>query len=208
MSQLIPELADWLNIATKNLALPATERIGLEIISHFDDAVGFYQAEGMAEAEAQAKALADLGDPAAAAKRFRKEHLTEGDVGSIKWLIKYYWFWPLYNCCLLVMFNRDHHLGFASLATASLCLIAGPIGLLMMARWRKPVPELRWLMAVQILSRCNFAILVFAGLWPTAAGCVLTLFYLCGTYCDSLWLKLRRIGDVWQKLPPPGATAA
>ena len=69
-------LSEWLDVATKKLSVSAEARIRSEIEAHFVEAVDEYMQNGSSEPVAQLLALEQLGDPKAAAKRFRKCHLT------------------------------------------------------------------------------------------------------------------------------------
>jgi hypothetical protein len=73
------KLSEWLETATRGLVPSAQARIHAEIEAHFAEAVSVRLQKGARLAEAQAAALADLGDAADAARRFRREHLTIGD---------------------------------------------------------------------------------------------------------------------------------
>lgn len=79
-------LEDWLEIATRKLAEPAKERIRAEIEAHYAEAVEAHREDGLSETDAQAAALAELGNPRAAGRRFRKSHLTEREA---EWLKKF-----------------------------------------------------------------------------------------------------------------------
>jgi hypothetical protein len=78
-------VGEWLAIATDSLVPTARERIKLEIEGHFADIVAARLAEGLIQEQANKAALVELGDPADAAKGFRKRHLTEEE---LKWLRK------------------------------------------------------------------------------------------------------------------------
>ena len=80
----VHDLPEWLEIATKNLAVPAKERILAEIDEHYTETVTSHLAEGMSESDAKISALAELGDARKAAKRFRKIHMTKWDAGQVK----------------------------------------------------------------------------------------------------------------------------
>src|SRR5260221_4530169 len=73
----LESLSKWLEIATKGLATAGKQRITQEIEAHFADAVEARVSQGKPEGVAKANALAELGDPTAAGKRFRKKHFTE-----------------------------------------------------------------------------------------------------------------------------------
>lgn len=84
---LLPErqtLSDWLRIASWRLADSAKERIRIEIEAHYNQAVEAHRGNGLSESAAQATALVELGDPEAAAKRFRKRHLTEWEAEKLR----------------------------------------------------------------------------------------------------------------------------
>src|ERR1700723_578386 len=53
---------------------------------HYAEAVSAHLAEGEPELAAQSTALAELGDPQAAAVNFQKSHLTESEAKSLKWM--------------------------------------------------------------------------------------------------------------------------
>ena len=85
----VRDLPEWLEIATKNLAVPAKERIRAEIDEHYTETVTSHLAEGMSESEANISALAELGDARKAAKRFRKIHMTKFDSAQVKFGVNY-----------------------------------------------------------------------------------------------------------------------
>ncbi len=76
-------LAEWLETATWYLVPAAEARIRAEIEAHYTEAIKAHLAGGASEPAAQAAALADLGDAHAAARRFRREHLTEKDATEV-----------------------------------------------------------------------------------------------------------------------------
>ena len=80
----VRDLPEWLEIATKNLAVPAKERIRAEIDEHYTETVASHLAEGLSESDAKIRALAELGDARKAAKRFRKIHMTKFDSAQVK----------------------------------------------------------------------------------------------------------------------------
>jgi hypothetical protein len=82
----VQTLSEWLEIATKKLAEPSKERIRAEIEAHYAEAIETHCDNGLSEGEAQTAALAELGNPKAARKRFRKQHLTEWEA---EWLKKF-----------------------------------------------------------------------------------------------------------------------
>jgi hypothetical protein len=79
-------LAGWLEIATDGLEAPARQRIANEIGAHYTEAVGVHMAAGESELSAERLAMADLGDPQEAAVNFRRNHLTESEAKSMRWM--------------------------------------------------------------------------------------------------------------------------
>jgi hypothetical protein len=72
-----PDLERWVGTATDGLAEISREEIRREIAAHYEEALQAHRSEGLDGASAHAAALADLGDPAAANRGFRKSHFTE-----------------------------------------------------------------------------------------------------------------------------------
>ncbi len=158
-------LSEWLEIATKKLAVPAKTRIRPEIEAHYADAVASHLANGSSVYAAWALALAELGDAKTAARRFRKSHLTEQEAERIKssahaarsilvLLFNYSLFafvifvmleilpWPRY----ISSHNRFQFLRFAF---EVLFFIALPTTCFVMARSSRLQNNLRWLLLLQ-----------------------------------------------------------
>jgi hypothetical protein len=70
------ELIRWLETANDGLCEEACQATRQEIESHYSDALKSYLAAGRSQAEARLVAMADLGDPREANRRFKKTHLT------------------------------------------------------------------------------------------------------------------------------------
>ena len=77
-------LAEWLVLATFGLIAPARDRIRREIEAHFVDGVARRVADGLALEDAEIAAALELGDAHAAAKAFRKQHLTEAEASWLR----------------------------------------------------------------------------------------------------------------------------
>ena len=82
-------LAEWLEIATEKLSHPAKSRISADITSHYDEAVHGHVQNGLPAPAAQVAALAELGDEKAAARRFRRAHLTQSEFRKVAALVTY-----------------------------------------------------------------------------------------------------------------------
>jgi hypothetical protein len=228
MSAPIQNLDEWLKTATGELwfgelAGPAKERIKLEIKSHFEDAVAAHQTEGLTGTEAQARALADLGDAHAAAKRFRKTHLTEWEAKRLLscWSVPrsmslvVLFGAPLISLCLIFYFLTKTHLsllvpgilGIVFLLAISISVVVArrhdfrvhPRCLLGLDLFQKVMPRIIFPMAIpQLWGWDGFSFL---------------LVVLLGTSIFNfptlrLWLKLWKTPEVAQELPPPGQAAA
>lgn len=218
----------WVQIAADQLSSPAKERVQLEIQSHFDEAVESHQSEGASEAESQARALEDLGDPKAAGKRFRKSHLTESEANYLGGLLKFHgdlgqnvWLATLFYGSSLVVIAR----GWFALAKTrypvtrtALSLIIS-LALYPLMSWlarRRGSRSLRVLVALDYGAfYAPLAILVclrdFAGLVTTLVLLFLLVLVavsgvLIGRETRSLlafrlMFKLPRIGDVRSEIP-------
>jgi hypothetical protein len=77
-----PNLKTWLVNARKNLVLEAKKLVSEQILEHYSSAVERYQLEGNSVLEAEAKALADLGDASLAAKKFEQSYLTYAEMAE------------------------------------------------------------------------------------------------------------------------------
>jgi hypothetical protein len=77
-------LENWLETATEGITTAGKERIAREIEAHYADAVTALREKGESEESTQAKALAELGKPRLAGRRFRREYLTEADLAYVK----------------------------------------------------------------------------------------------------------------------------
>ncbi len=80
----INNLQDWLEVATGDLVASAEKRIRLEIETHYAEATADHMVGGCPESVARARALAELGDPRTAARRFRKRHLTKWEAEKVE----------------------------------------------------------------------------------------------------------------------------
>lgn len=149
---LLPErqnLSDWLRIATWRLSDCAKERIRTEIEAHYSQSVEAHHENGLSESAAQAAALLELGDPEAAGKRFRKQHLTESESEKLEKLDKRARsIWNLLGCyfvfCVFTFWgNRlaHHHSLPLYLVFASLVMVALPTLSFLVARYCKARPN-------------------------------------------------------------------
>jgi len=79
---------EWLDTATRDLVPSAQGRVRPEIEAHYAEAVKSRLDKGSSETVAQAAALAELGSPYAAAKRFSHAYLTTTDTRVIADLLE------------------------------------------------------------------------------------------------------------------------
>jgi hypothetical protein len=212
-------LAEWLRMATAKLCLPAQERIRLEIEAHFTESLESHQATGCSEADAQAAALAELGDATAAAKRFRRRHLTEKEAkwvgsrlnysGPLAFLFALYAFYALSFVCFLPILKR-HHASPGFPAGALLLVAALQTMGFFVLRGKIYKPDIRLYVLIQVLSLgCIILFLLWYGMGVTPVA----FFMLPGPSISlvrklRLSFKLGQVDDVWPKLPSRGAPAS
>jgi hypothetical protein len=80
-----PDTLDrWLFHATDGLTQESKDRVRAEITAHYEDALAAAREAGHPESEAQREALAELGDPEMARKKFCAAYLWQGDLDKLK----------------------------------------------------------------------------------------------------------------------------
>jgi hypothetical protein len=209
----VQSLCEWLQIATDKLSALAKERIWLEIEAHFADSVESHQAAGRSETEAGVAALAELGDPDAAAKHFRRRHLTEKDtkrVGQISkswrrpfWLLVGYATDALLYFYFLHVFKRLHAPLFFPAFGIFMCAVLQTIGFFV-ARGKNSRPDIRLLVLIQILAYgCLMLFFVWLGIWGDWGPCFPMSIFLIRSFVPDLrlWLKLGQVDGVWPESP-------
>ncbi len=83
----VQNLSAWLESTTGDLVPSAQARVRPEIEAHYAEAVQSQLSRGAAEPVARVAALADLGEPRAAARRFRRQYLTVKEAREVThWL--------------------------------------------------------------------------------------------------------------------------
>ena len=87
-------LESWLASATLDLALSERQRIFDEISAHVSDAIAHQTAQGVTQADAEARAVQDLGDPQAARAAFQRTCYTLSDEIRLERLLERSW-WTL-----------------------------------------------------------------------------------------------------------------
>jgi hypothetical protein len=155
-------LSKWLGIATCGLAASGKERITREIDVHFAEAVEAHLAQGEPEPVAQAKAIVELGDPVAAAKRFRRSCLMEEE--------------RLLLSKLLARTGKAHTLLFSLLAPAIL------LGFMFFAHFQ--MPSLMFDMVLLLLFALPIISFITSRLYGTKSKARLLLFIELA--CDVL----------------------
>jgi hypothetical protein len=102
---MIPEIEKWISTATYGLAQEEIGRIKADIEQHFADACMVYQEKGASITQAEARALADLGDAGAANEKYRALYFTQLDDERIKRLLRRsWWTFPLMLMFPLLLF--------------------------------------------------------------------------------------------------------
>lgn len=212
----------WLESATSGLVAPAKQRVRTEIEAHYRQAVAAHVAEGLSEPRAKIAAVAELGDPIAAWKRFRKSHLTAEDVKqagrSLKVARSVWWLLGMYLFFYYVQFtDRDLAQGTRYLAPSALsvieflALVVVPTVCCFIARRKNSRPNTSWVVFMQSSALyacmlCNF----FSDDRRDYRLLVNGLMFACVILIPPLrlWRKLRRAGDDWQEMPPTKTTAS
>jgi hypothetical protein len=226
MSAPIQNLDEWLKTATEKLSLPAKDRIKLEIGSHFADAVATHSAEGLSEDEAQSRALSELGDAKAAARRFRRSHLTEDEARSLEskwkifgdsrpgpWVIGFTLAMRLFLTSLIFQMLQKYHILRFWPGVSAVIYLTLPILFLVACRTGAPFRP-RLLLTLEIANIVNmfmFVLFIADKLnWGSTISPLglLACFMILNVGTIRLWLKVLRIRDVGQEPPPPGPTAA
>jgi hypothetical protein len=77
-------LAEYIVFATFGLVAPARERIQMEIEAHYAEGVSRRLGEGLPQEQAEIAAAQELGDPHAAARQYRRRHLTEEEASWLR----------------------------------------------------------------------------------------------------------------------------
>jgi hypothetical protein len=210
----VRDLTEWLEIATKNLAVPAKERIRAEIDEHYTETVTSHLAEGMSESDAKISTLAELGDARKAAKRFRKIHMTKFNAAQVKFrvnlaksrfvLVGGYFVWLMW---FLMFFGGvlDGPLKTVNLIFGFFLLVIYPTASFITVR-RKSI---RFLFIIDIIalifawSISIYAAYVFggfsSGLLPFAVWGVLWIYLISNPL--RTWLKLRHIPNIHDEVP-------
>ena len=210
------QLRDWLRTATAGLVAPAKQRIRTEIEAHYREAVAAHLGDGLLERRAKAAAVAELGDAKAAAKRFRRSHLTTTEVEAVNRALRWTRSWGLLLAYLLffgsqflhrAVFQEEerHYLASTTLfGIEFLAFIVVPTICFAMAKRRDPRPSIRLLVLMPTISvyvwmvslwycvnGLNFSFWLVASM-GVGPGFILTL---------RLWRKLREVADVWSEMP-------
>jgi hypothetical protein len=214
-----PKLAEWLEIATAELTTPAKKRIRLEIEEHFAAAVESHTVNGCPETDAQSTALAELGNATAAAKHFRKRHLTEKEAQYIErtlrsnsrvWTFLLLWFASPLICMFYFYLLKSHHAPVAFPATAgAIMFFVIPTISFFESRRTNPKPDIRLLLLLQILNYGCFMVFgIWWGIWINW-GMLGMLVFAWPIFRDlPLWYKLGKIGGAWQEMPPNKTAAS
>ena len=188
----------------------------MEIGAHYTEALAAHVAGGLSESDAKAAAVAELGDPKAAAKRFRKEHLTaeqaEEAASYLKWarnvwvLLGMYLFFSSMLYMDRALVHRKHYLAPGVYFTIGfLTLVVIPTACFFVARRKTSRPNISFILLIQ--SGAFFAWMIsflfnihgpgfFLATYSLSYGCCILIRPL------RLWHKLRKAGDDWQDTSP------
>jgi hypothetical protein len=219
-------VAEWLELATNRLAPAARARIGVEIEAHFAEAMEAHRQAGMSETAARTAALAELGDAWAAARRFRKQHLTVWEAQEVeamaanarsvfRLVLAYVWF-ALFLLGAWSSWNHDwwHYPRFLACLTASLvvCIVI-PTKFYLHQRLKRAGSKTEMFFLLSSVSGRSLSCYALC-LLPTILATPHSEFELVciGLMAAShtfgqfhLWHKLRRVGYFRSTRPPHDA---
>ncbi len=219
-------LAEWLEQATWYLAPSAQARIRAEIESHYAQAVQAYLQNGSTEFTAQTAALADLGAPSAAFKRFCREHFNQGDIACVNHLLESDRSTRLLGMASLLLFtnlvfadSQSTHQPLRFLATImlvqALAFIPGKICARVLAGQKMTKAIVRRLIAIHFLIfhlNLGLYLVVAYGLCQPDRDSLLGVLMLPYLSCPAgifpmlhLWKKLRSASD--EDMPNHTSTA-
>ena len=202
----------WLHVATQDLAPPAQERIRREIEEHYADAVRAHLAAGVSECEAKLAALAELGDPEIAAKRFCKRHLTAREASRIQTLegdaVRRFngSDFGMYSAGLFALVSIVHVNSIRGwLLEGCLFVVCGFYFFALCRQWlfrRMPVQlRLAWFISYELLCNVLFGIGTAVLWWRFTHSFVFGTFLSClmvvvpFVQWIHLWHKLEKIND-------------
>jgi hypothetical protein len=101
----VQNVSEWLEATTHKLAPGAQERIRVEIEAHHEESVTAHLQAGLSKNDAEAAALAELGDVRQAARRFKRQHLTVRQAANLDAWDKHSKGLFQLGCCYLVFFS-------------------------------------------------------------------------------------------------------
>ena len=209
-------LRGWLESAATGLVAPAKQRIRTEIEAHYREAVATHVARGLSEPSAKTAAVVELGDPRAAARRFRRSHLTTEDTKraarcltfarSVWWLLGMYLLFCFVQFMEPDLTQEKHYLApSAFFAIQFLTLAVIPTACFFVARRKHSKPNtcliaLMQRSAIYVYMLCIFS--SYQGLGYRFLVNCLVFGYIILVRPLRLWNKLLRVGDDWQGMPP------
>lgn len=219
----VQTLSEWLEIATRKLTDASKERIRLEIDSHYADAVGAHREDGLSEADAQTKALTELGAPKTAARRFRKQHLTEREDQRLKnseKMARSIW-WLIFSFVFFGQFAFDRHnlvthywYKWLSLVLAFVFLVALPTVRFAITRFSGaksnghllvPDPWFIYIMGISLDRLFTTGLSHFEVYLNALCGLSFLIYYLLGI---RIWIKLGKLAPIGSPTAPPDSAPA
>lgn len=222
----VQTLPEWLEIATRKLTDASKERIRVEIQAHYAESVEAHRENGLSESDAQTAALAELGDARAAARRFRKQHLTERENERLKYSEKsarsitmLIITWSYFGLCVFERLSRRHnalaHYRYAwlDLVFAFVVLIALPTIRFAMVRFGRagsrgylalPDPIVSFFLGAYLNDLLRTGPSTYEDWFNVLAALAFLTHYLLHL---RLWLKLGKTDSI-QSQPPPNTAQA
>jgi hypothetical protein len=209
-------LSEWLDVATKKLSVPAQARIRSEIGAHFAEAVDEQIQNGSSKPVAQMLALEQLGDPKAAAKRFRKHLFSDRQArllaasireskNGIALLTDYVYF--IAFAILALAFSHSKHRPLYTVM-AFLVMVVLPTVRFVLLKTHETRGNVRWIVLIRSLTGfLPDAVLLCTLFLPLGDLAVVLSIVWCRSIvatsmpCVTIWIKLGRGSRDWISAP-------
>jgi hypothetical protein len=210
---MISKIETWIFTATHGLAQQEIQRIKADVQQHFADACLAYQEKGLTISEAEARALADLGDAALAQQRYRVVYFTQDDEYRLQKLKMKSWWSELTLAGYLLLFGFVAYNMIVqpqgqnvSISTREVNSVVWLLALLFEVRLKKffavqaPNHQVFWIQVLAIFLAHPFLIGLFSEakmiletpLTSYLPFDVLRLIFVCGiTFFSFKWLQMQ-----------------
>jgi len=217
----VEDLWEWLEVAEAGLLPADMQRITKEITSHYAEALKSHLARGESGPVAEANALAELGDPRAAGRSFRKKHITEREswrlegaknAGSFRWLFSAYMWCAYFYFFTVVCIDSSakqpkFHLFLFDVTLFLSCIVLPTISFLIMRGYwfRRSVASLALVQLIRSAGMNIVSVLMISTFTKVAVqiGVLVVVWFLVSDSWLSIWNKVRKTADNGNGVPRP-----